>query len=91
MEVLFVLGFLVFVVFSVRNLGKSTVTYLNPHSTQPELEEAHGSLGAFWIGILVLVVFFFLSIGGMFTTGFDMDKLQNNSSWVWDGEGSYRK
>jgi len=82
MELLFGLGFLAFVVFSVRNLGKSTITYLNPHSTDTQLDEAHGSLKAFWIAILVLVVFFVLAIGGTFTTGFDMGKLENNGSWV---------
>jgi len=91
MELLFGLGFLAFVVFSVRNLGKSTITYLNPHSTDTQLDEAHGSLKAFWIAILVLVVFFVLAIGGTFTTGFDMGKLENNGSWVMTGEGQYRR
>jgi len=89
-EVLFFGGFVVFVLYSVLNLGKTTA-YINPRATDEQLEEAHGGLKAFWIAMGVLVLFFFLSIGGMFTTGFDMDKLQNNSSWVWDGEGSYRK
>lgn len=91
MEVLFGLGFVVFVVWSVGKLGNSTVTYLNPHSTQPQLEEAHGSLKAFWLVMGVLFLLFMLSIGGAFTTGFDMDKLENNSSWVWDGEGAYQR
>ena len=90
MEVLFFGGFVVFVLYSVLNLGKTTA-YINPRATDEQLEEAHGGLKAFWIALGVLVLFFFLSIGGMFTTGFDMDKLQNNSSWVWDGEGDYRK
>lgn len=91
MEVVFVLGFVVWALWSVSKLGKSTVTYLNPHSTQPQLEEAHGSLGAFWGVMLILFVVFVLSIGGMFTTGLDTGKLRNNAEWVWTGEGEYRK
>lgn len=91
MEVLFGLGFVVFVVWSVGKLSKATVTYVNPNSTQQQLEEAHGSVKAFWLVICALVLFFFLSIGGLFTTGMDFDKLENNAGWVWDGEGSYRK
>jgi hypothetical protein len=91
MEVLFLGGFVLFVVWSVGKLSKATVTYVNPNSTQQQLEEAHGSVKAFWLVIGALVLFFFLSIGGLFTTGMDFDKLENNAGWVWDGEGSYRK
>lgn len=91
MEVLFFAGFVIWALWSISKLGKSTVTYLNPNSTQPQLEEAHGSLGAFWGVMLILFVLFVLSIGGAFTTGLDGDKLRNNAGWVWDGEGSYRK
>jgi len=91
MEVLFIGGFVLWALWSIGKLGKATVTYVNPNSTQPQLEEAHGSLKAFWIAILVLVVFFVLAIGGTFTTGFDMGKLENNGSWVMTGEGQYRR
>lgn len=90
MEVLFVLGFVLFSLYSVRNLGKTTA-YVNPRATTEQLDAADSGLKAFWIALGVLVLFFFLAIGGTFTTGFDMDKLENNSSWVWDGEGSYRR
>lgn len=91
MEILFIGGFVLWALWSISKLGKSTVTYLNPNSTQPQLEEAHGSLGAFWVSILVIVVLFFLAIGGTFTTGLDGAKLKNNAEWVWSGEGEYRK
>ena len=90
MEVLFFVGFIVFVLYSVLNLGKTTA-YINPRATDEQLEEAHGGLKAFWIAMGVLVLFFFLSVGGMFTTGFDLDRAKDNAGWVWDGEGSYRK
>lgn len=91
MEVLFIGGFIIWALWSVSKLGKSTVTYLNPNSTQPQLEEAHGSLKAFWVVMGVLVLFFFLAIGGTFTTGLDGAKLRDNAAWVWSGEGDYRK
>jgi len=89
-EVLFFVGFIVFVLYSVLNLGKTTA-YINPRATDEQLEEAHGGLKAFWIAMGVLVLFFFLSIGGTFTTGLDTGKLKNNAEWVWNGEGAYRK
>lgn len=91
MEVLFVAGFVIWALWSVSKLGHATKTYVNPNSTQPELEEAHGSLKAFWVVMGILVLFFFLSIGGMFTTGFDPERAKDNAGWVWSGEGSYRK
>ena len=91
MELLFGLGFLAFVVFSVGNLGRHNAAYLNPRSTEKQLDAADGSLKAFWVAVLVLVVFFFLAVGGMFTTGFDLDRAKNNASYVWSGEGEYRK
>ncbi len=90
MEVLFFGGFVIFVLWSVGNLGKTTA-YVNPNASNQQLEEANSGLKGFWIGVLVLVVFFFLSIGGMFTTGFDLDRAKDNAAWVWSGEGSYRK
>lgn len=91
MEVLFIAGFILWALWSAGRLTKSTTTYLNPRSSQEQLEEAHGSLKAFWIVMGVLVLFFFLSIGGMFTTGFDPERAKDNAGWVWSGEGSYRK
>lgn len=91
MEVLFVAGFVLWALWSVSKLGHATKTYVNPRSTQEQLDEAHGSLGAFWLVMAVLALLFMLSIGGMFTTGFDMGKLENNGSWVMTGEGSYQK
>jgi putative copper export protein len=91
MEVLFLAGFAIWALWSIGKLGHATKTYVNPRSTQEELESAHGSLGAFWGVLLILVFVFVLAIGGTFTTGLDGDKLRNNAGWVWDGEGSYRK
>lgn len=90
MEVLFVLGFVLFSLYSVRNLVKTTA-YINPRATNEQLDAADSGLKAFWIALGVLVLFFFLSIGGMFTTGFDPERAKDNAGWVWSGEGSYRK
>lgn len=90
MEVLFVLGFVIFFVWSAGKLGKTTA-YVNPNATNEQLNEADSGLKAFWIALGVIVLFFFLSIGGLFTTGFDLERAKDNASWVWDGEGSYRK
>lgn len=91
MEVLFILGFAVFTVWAVSNLGKATVTYVNPRSTQEKLEEAHHANNSVLLALLILVVFIFMAAGGAFTTGISMEKLERNGSWILTGEGEYRR
>ena len=91
MEVLFVLGVAVFFVWAFSREAKATVTYLNPHSTQEKLDEAHHANNSVLIALLIIVVFIFLTAGGAFTTGISMDKLENNGTWILTGEGEYRR
>ena len=91
MEAVFVVGFAVFVVWAVRNLGKASVTILNPNSTQPQLDEAGRSNNSVLIALALIILFIALTAGGAFTTGLSMDKLTNNGAWILTGEGEYRR
>ena len=65
--------------------------YVNPKSTQEQLNEAHHSNGSVMIVLLLIVVFMFVAASGAMTTGYDPDKARNNSSWILTGEGEYRR
>lgn len=91
MEVIFLLGFALFVAWAVRNLGKATITYVNPNSTQEKLDEAHHANNSVLIALFLLVVFMFVVASGAVTTGFEMSKLENNGTWILTGEGEYRR
>lgn len=87
-EILFVGAFVVFFIWAAGQLSRGSV---GPRATSEQLEEAGNGLKSFWFAMLLLVVFFVLAIGGTFTTGFDMGKLENNGSWVMTGDGAYRR
>ena len=82
MEILFVLGLAILIVWMAKNIFGTTAAYINPASTPQQLDKADKNNDSAMAALLILVVLGLSALSGVASTGISLDHLEHNLGYI---------